>query len=102
MNLKPSKKKRPSDNLDLYQEIPTVGPSKATKKPVARQVSSTAKPAPPKKKVVESDDDDNDIGESRAPLPSKRIARTAPKKYIDVSSSDEDGDDGDDSLFVDD
>jgi len=62
-----------------------------------------AAPAKGKGKRVVSDDDDDDIDFDDIPKPPPRAApgrsaRTAPKKYVEVSDDDE----GDASMFVDD
>ncbi|PFH54688.1 hypothetical protein AMATHDRAFT_83127, partial [Amanita thiersii Skay4041] len=76
------------------------------------KLSKSMKPAsPPKAKkgrgAVESDDDEMDYddlpkGPGSRTTGVKRAVRAAPKKYVEILSSDEEGGGGDDSLFVDD
>jgi hypothetical protein len=99
---KPTKKKKPVE----VNNLSTIPLGKAAKKPIARKVSSSMKPAKkgPAKKGKRVDEDEDESGSSmEAPVrltAPKRAARAVTKTYIDLISDDEDENDG--SVFEDD
>lgn len=115
MYMKPARKKKiaQADLNDFFDKVPVLPAKKA---PTARKVSSSkpapSKKVPPKKNIISDDDDDDDSMGSDASAPAverpvapKRVARAAPKRYIEVLSEDEEGPpttEADDSLFMDD
>ncbi|RDB28584.1 DNA topoisomerase 2 [Hypsizygus marmoreus] len=108
--VKPAAKKKKV--TDFFEKA---GPAAKKKEPAptARKISKSMKPASPPKpkpktkaKVAHSDSDE-DMDYDALPVPKKtaapaRAARTAVKKYIELSDDDEDEKVGDDSLFEDD
>ncbi|KAF7306385.1 DNA topoisomerase 2 [Mycena indigotica] len=108
----PKKKKASASQAAVTDFFAKAGPSGASSKPEPRKISKSMKPAsPPKpkkappKRLIDSEDEDDDMYDSvppaAAPAPSRRPARAAPKKYVEIGSDDE-GETGDNSLFVDD